>query len=34
MTELTSVEKLETAKEDFIETIEGEQQLAALTPNI
>jgi len=34
MTELAAVEKLETVKKSFTETIEGEQQLAALTPDI
>ncbi len=34
MTELASVGKLETVKKSFTETIEGEQQLAALTPDI
>ena len=34
MTELQKVEKLETAKKNFTETIEGEQQLASLLPDI
>ena len=34
MTELTKVEKLETVNKSFTKTIEGEQQLASLTPDI
>ena len=34
MKELASVEKLETVQKTFTKTIEGEQQLAALTPDI
>ena len=34
MTELASVNKLETVKKTFVKTIEGEQELAALTPDI
>ena len=34
MTELAKVDKLETVKKTFTKTIEGEQQLASLTPNI
>ncbi len=34
MTELTKVEKLETVNKSFTKTIEGEQQLISLTPDI
>ncbi|MEI6773362.1 MAG: hypothetical protein WCL18_00570 [bacterium] len=34
MTELQKVETLETVKKNFTETIEGEQQLAKLLPDI
>ncbi len=34
MTELTSLDKLETAKQSFTKSIQGEQQLASLIPGI
>jgi hypothetical protein len=34
MTELQTLDKLETAKKSFTETIEGEQELAKLMPDI
>lgn len=34
MTELQTIEKLETAKKSFTESIEGEQQLVSLLPDI
>lgn len=34
MTELQTIEKLETAKKSFTKTIEGEQELASLLPDI
>lgn len=34
MTELQTIEKLETAKKSFTKTIEGEQELANLLPDI
>ena len=34
MTELQTVEKLETVKKTFTETIEGQQQLTSLIPGI
>ena len=34
MTELTKIDKLETVKKTFTKTIEGEQELASLLPDI